>query len=174
MENSVNMILEFISDFGNISNLCSIAGFSITILTFIFTAKVKKAVNLTNKEILFKHLSERDIVELKARNSLFLNEIKNLNKQTLRLHLSSLKTKLDFFKSHSPRSIPTKKAIKQLKFLYKCDFLTKEEEKRTRNKYVCIRKLIHNANNDDLYEAYRRIIVVIDTTEQLRKLKNII
>ena len=174
MENSVNMILKFISDFENISNLCSIVGFIITILTLIFTMNVKKAVNLANKEILFKHLSEEEIEELSTLNRAFLNDINTLNKQILRLHFCSLKTKLNFLKSHSPQSIPTKKAIKQLKFLYKCNFLTEEEEKRPHNKYVFIRKLIHNANNDDLYEAYRRIIVVIDTTEQIRKSKKII
>lgn len=174
MESIVKMILEFIIDFSNIANLCSILGFIITILTLCFTVNVKKAVNSANKEILFKHLSEEEIKELSILNRLFLDSFDTLDKQILRTRISSLKTKLNFLKSHAPRSIPTQKAIKQIEYLYKCDFLDKEDEQIWKNKYKFIRKLIHNANNDDLYEAYRRIITVIDTTGQIRKSKNII
>lgn len=174
MESIVKMILEFILDFSNIGNLCSILGFIITILTLCFTVNVKKAVNSANKEILFKHLSEEEIKELSILNRSFLDNFDTLDKQMLKSLINSLKTKLDFFKSHAPQSIPTQKAIKQIKYLYKCDFLNKEDEQTWKNKSKFIRKLIHNANNDDLYEAYRRIITVIDTTEQIRKLKNII
>lgn len=174
MERIVKMILEFILDFSNIGNLCSILGFIITILTLCFTVNVKKAINTANKEILFKHLSEEEIKELSTLNRSFLDNFDTLDKQILRTLICSLKTKLDFLKSHAPRAIPTQKAIKQIKYLYKCDFLNREDEQIWKNKYKFIRKLIHNANNDDLYEAYRRITTVIDTTEQIRKSKNII
>lgn len=174
MESIIKMILEFILDFSNIGNLCSIAGFLITILTLIFTINVKKAVNIANKEILFKHLSGGEIKKLKESNSLFLNSVDSLNKQKIRDDLNSLKTKLDFLKSHSPQTIPTKQAIKQIKFLYKSNYLTEEETKRICYKYEFIRKLTYNANNDDFYEAYRRITTVIDRTEQIQKSKKIL
>ena len=167
-------ILKFIFSFDNFSNLCSIAGLGFTVFTFILAIKVKKAVDNTNSKILFKHLSGEEIQELRSLNSSFEKDINTHDKQILKEHLISLKTKLKFLKSHSPTSIPTKKAIKQIKYLYKCDFLNEEDEQIWMNKYKFIRKRIHNANNDDLYEAYRRIIEVIDTTIQLQKSQKII
>lgn len=159
--------------FNIISGIASIIGLAFTCWTLNVAKNVRGAIEETNRKYLFKFLSEEETNKLSDLNGEYVKVIETNDENLIKLSLQKIANQLSFLKSYTV-TISFGDSIKFLNRLSSYDYISDEQTKKFKYKYCIFRKIFRTANQKDLYEGYRKVVIIIDSINNLRKAQNII